>query len=180
MPEQPIEPILILTYAVFLAVIAFFLEVAARLAHRRSLQSDKAGFTYHPERDIWICPKDQHLFPVFSDSHNGAAVYRAPASVCNACPSKPACTDSHDGRAIEMRTLKGVEYGMQRFQRAFSLTLLILAALMAGAEIFRTHVAYDRVLLSLALVVFCGTAWRASISLRNPRERDSFPQVNVN
>src|SRR5215469_154797 len=180
MSAEPIEPILILSYAVFLAVIAFFLEITARFAHRRSMASDKAGFTYHRERDVWICPKDQHLFPVFSDPIKGTAVYRASASVCNVCPSKAACTDSDDGRAIEIRTLKGIEYGMQRFQRAFSLMLLVLAAVLVGVEIFRTPVTYDRVLLTLAFVVFCGTAWRSSMSLRGHRERNPFHQVKVN
>lgn len=174
------ESILMLAYAVFLGIIAFFLELAARVAHRRSIASERAGFIYHSDRDLWICPEDQHLFPILSDPFTGTAVYRASASVCNACPSKAACTDSEDGRTVEMRGLKGIEYGMQRFQRAFSLTLLILAALMVAAEIFRTHTAYDRALLSVAFAIFCATAWRASMTLRSRRERDPFHQIKVN
>jgi len=176
---MPPEPILMITYSAFLAVIAFFLEMAARVAHRRSMESDKAGFRYHRERNLWICPKEEHLFPVFSDPVKGTDVYRASASICNACPSKAACTDSDDGRAIEVRTLKGIEYGMQRFQRAISLTLLVLAAAMVGAEIFRTHMARDRMSLSFACVVFCGTAWRAWASLRGDRQRSHLHQFNV-
>jgi hypothetical protein len=173
----PTGPILILVYGVFLAIIAFFLEMTARLAHRRSMDSDKAGFSYHRERDVWICPEDQHLFPIFSDPLKGAAVYRAPASVCNACPSKHACTDSDNGRIVETRTLKGIEYGMQRFQRAFSLTLLILAAVMDSAELFRSHQAHDRALLALAFIIFSGSAWRASMTLRGARDRSLLHQV---
>jgi hypothetical protein len=179
MPAGASEPLLILTYAVFLGVIAFFLEMAARVAHRKSTQSDKMGFTYHRERDIWTCPEDQHLFPVFSDPLKGTSLYRASACVCNACPSKGACTDSADGRSIEMKSLKGIEYGMQRFQRAFSLTLLILAAVMVATEVFRSKVVYDRIILSLAFFVFCGTAWRASISLIGHRETSPFHPMKM-
>ena len=48
-----IEFLLMLGYAVFLALIALILEFAARHAHRRSLSMRTAGFTYHSERDVW-------------------------------------------------------------------------------------------------------------------------------
>jgi hypothetical protein len=47
-----------LGYAVFLALIALLLELAARHAHRRSLSISTVGFTYHPDRDIWRCPEE--------------------------------------------------------------------------------------------------------------------------
>src|SRR5271155_4679829 len=95
-----LEFVLMLGYAVSLAFIALLLESAARHAHRRSLGASTAGFTYHPDRDIWRCPQDQHLFPIFSDTARGAVIYRAPAAVCNSCRSKAACTDSDHGREI--------------------------------------------------------------------------------
>src|SRR5262249_14554637 len=73
-------------------------------------------------------PKDQHLFPVFSESVGGRVIYRAPAAACNACPSKAACTDSDHAREIE-RNLGEVGSGMQRFHRLLSVTLLVLACL---------------------------------------------------
>lgn len=74
-------------------------------AHRRSLSTSTIGFTYPPERDIWRCPQDQHLFPVFSDHVKGVIVYRAPAAACNTCKSKAACTTSDRGREIERKDL---------------------------------------------------------------------------
>lgn len=85
MPIVPIEFILMLGYAISLALIALLLELAARHAHERSLSVRTSGFIYHPERDIWSCPEDQHLFPGFSDSAKGTVIYRAPAAACNAC-----------------------------------------------------------------------------------------------
>src|SRR5215472_1126533 len=130
----PLEYILMLGYACMLALIALVLEGIAHHAHQRSLRSSTVGFTYHPDRDVWRCPKDQHLFPVFSDSAKGKVVYRAPAAICNACMSKAECTDSNDGRAIEVSTPGGLEHGITRFHQAVSLTLLVLASLILLVE----------------------------------------------
>lgn len=169
MPNSSVEFILMLGYAMFLAVVAFVLEVAARHAHRHSLRSSTIGFTYHAERDVWRCPEDQHLFPVFFDHPKGLTVYRAPAMTCNACKSKSACTDSDMGREIEHRTLGGLQYGMQRFHRAFSLTLLVLASLILAIEFFRTPASYPRVMLAGAFSAFCATGWRLSKTLAGSR-----------
>ena len=150
-----LEFILMLGYAVSLAMIAALLEWAARHAHRRSVGASTAGFTYHPERDIWRCPRDQHLFPIFSDSLKGIVVYRAPATACNSCPSKAGCTDSPHGRSIERRTLTGLEYGVQKFHRTISLTLLILAGVLIIVEFFRTDGFYPRAVLAMVLAFLC-------------------------
>jgi heme A synthase len=154
-PRVSLEFILMLGYAISLAFIALLLELAARHAHRRSLSISTIGFTYHPDRDIWRCPEEQHLFPVFADTAKETVVYRAPASACNACRSKPGCTDSDKGREIERKNASGLQFGMQRFHRAMSLTLLVLANLIVIVEIFRTNGLYPRLLLAAVLVLFC-------------------------
>lgn len=165
LPNLPIEFILMLGYAVFLAFVALGLEMVARHAHRRSLGVGTIGFTYHPERDIWRCPEDQHLFPVFSDHSKGLTVYRAPATTCNACKSKSACTDSDMGREVQQRTLNSLENGMRRFHRVFSLMLLLLASLILAIEFFRVPVLYPRAILASVFSVFCVTGWRLSKTL---------------
>ncbi|MBV9677939.1 MAG: hypothetical protein JO185_16490 [Acidobacteriaceae bacterium] len=149
-----LEFVLMLGYALSLAIIAVVLERAARYAARRSHQISTAGFTYHPERDVWRCHKDQHLFPILSDSLKGVVVYRAPASACNSCPSKAACTDSADGRQIERRDLDSIEHGMQRFHRVLSVMLFVLASLILVIELFRTSPLYSRLALLATLIVF--------------------------
>ena len=151
----PLECVLMLGYAVFLAAVAFLLEWAARHAHRRSVAASTAGFSYHAEHDIWKCPRDQHLFPVFSDSAKGKVIYRAPAEACNACPSKAACTDSSHGREIERSNSSQLEHGMKRFHRAVSLTLFVLASLILVIELFRTGGFYARIVLASTLTMFC-------------------------
>ena len=154
MPRVPLECILMLGYAVSLALIALVLEWVAHHAHRRTLGLRTAGFTYHPDRDFWRCPENQHLFPVFSDSAKRTVTYRAPAAACNSCPSKAACTDSSQGREIERSNLSGLEYGMKRFHRAVSLTLLVLASAILAVELVRTGGLYPRVVLAAPLTLF--------------------------
>ena len=155
MDRTSLEFVLILAYAIFLAFIALLLELVARHAHRRSLGRSTAGFTYHPDRDIWSCPRDQHLFPVFSDSAKGLVIYRAPASACNSCRSKAACTDSNEGREISKRDFRGLEHGMMRFHRVMSITLLVLASLMLFVELFRDANLFARIILIAVLMLFC-------------------------
>ncbi len=151
----PLEFLLMLGYAVMLAVVALLLELVARHAHRRSLETATVGFTYHRERDIWRCPHDQHLFPIFSDHAKGVVVYRAPASACNSCPSKAACTDSDNGREIERRIPSGLEFGMQRFHRVMSITLLILASLILMVEVFHAPGLLSRLAALVLFLLFC-------------------------
>lgn len=160
-----LEYILMLGYAIVLGMAALLLELAARHAHKRSLSVSTIGFTYHPERDVWRCPRDQHLFPVFSDPAKGTVTYRAPASACNRCISKAACTDSNNGREIERNIAGSLEFGMQRFHRAMSLTLLALASLILVIEIFRTGNFYPRAALAVVLIVSCITGIRLGAAL---------------
>jgi hypothetical protein len=154
-----------LGYAAALAVIALLLEWAARHAHRRSLRASTSGFTYHAERDIWKCPQDQHLFPIFSDSSKGLVIYRAPAAACNSRRRKAACTDSDHGREIERRNVSGLVYGMERFHRAMSLTLLVLASLILIVELFRISGLYPRIVLLSILALFCLVSQRLCTNL---------------
>lgn len=178
MPGVSIEFVLVLGYAVGLAVIALLLEVAARHTHRRSVGMRTSGFTYHPDRDIWQCPEDQHLFPVFSDVSRGLVIYRAPASICNACRSKPACTDSDRGREIEHRTKFGLEYGMQRFHRVISIVLLVLACLLLLIECFRTSGLYSRLTLLVVLIAFISSAWRLAMELAGGQSTEQTASVS--
>jgi len=169
----PLECILMLGYAGALAVIALFLEGVAQHAHRRSLGLSTAGFTYHPDQDVWRCPRDQHLFPVYSDPVRRAVIYRASAATCNPCPSKAACTDSNQGREIERSNLTELEHGIARFHRAVSLTLLVLASLIVVVELVRTGGLYPRVMLAVTLALFCLRIQHLSAKLSQTLPRSS-------
>lgn len=165
MRSVSLEFMLMLGYAVLLGVVALLLEFAAHHAHRRSLSISTTGFTYHADKDMWRCPEFQHLFPVFVDHAKGTVIYRAPASACNACRCKPHCTDSNNGREIERKNMGDLQFGMQRFHRAMSVTLFVLASLILIIEIFREGAFYPRVVLAGVLMVFCMVVLRLSKAL---------------
>ena len=171
MASFSMELILAMGYAAFLAMVAFALEVMARHTHQRSLRISTIGFTYHADRDIWSCPQDQHLFPIFSDSIRGKVIYRAPASACNSCRSKAACTDSRTGREIIRMANESIESGMLRFHRCFSLTLLSLASFIVIIELFRTHGSTPRLLLAgiLLLLSVVGRQVFRSVRVDTPK-----------
>jgi hypothetical protein len=168
MQDVSVKFVLMLSYAVVLAAVAFLLERAARHTHKRSLRISTVGFTYHPDRDIWRCPEEQHLFPVFTDWTKKTAVYQAPASACNACKRKESCTDSNDGRRVERRLSGDLEYGMQRFHRVFSITLLVLASLLLVIDIFVPAGLYPKIGLTVVLLVFLTSLQRLVRSLLYP------------
>ena len=155
-----VEYVMAIGYAVFLGLIALVLEVLARHVRERSVKANTIGFTYHADRDIWSCPRDQHLFPTFADSNPGKVIYRAPASVCNACRSKAACTDSTTGREIERMESGSVESGMKHFHRGLSLMLLCLSSLILAVEFFRTGNVNARWGLVSILVLMAFLGWR--------------------
>lgn len=165
MQSVSLEFMLMLGYAVLLGVVALLLEFAAHHAHRRSLSISTTGFTYHADKDMWRCPEFQHLFPVFVDHAKGTVIYRAPASACNACRCKPHCTDSNNGREIERKNMGDLQFGMQRFHRAMSVTLFVLASLILIIEIFREGAFYPRVVLAGVLMFFCMVVLRLSKAL---------------
>ncbi len=164
--------LLMLGYSVILAGIAYVLELAARHAQQRSLRIGTVGFTYHPDRDIWRCPEEQHLFPVFTDWTKNSVVYQAPASTCNACKRKHDCTDSNDGRRVERRLSDDLEFGMQRFHRVLSITLLTLSTMLLIIDLFEPAGLYPRIALAILLMLSLISLRRLSRSLIHPSHQD--------
>jgi transposase len=57
-------------------------------------------FHYDPQQDVFTCPQGRELL-LYSRSYSEQEyVYRADAKICNACPVKPACTNSKSGRHL--------------------------------------------------------------------------------
>jgi len=110
-----IEVLLSCAYAVFLVLVAFGLELAARYSHHRSKHGGLAGFRYHRQLDLWECPMGQHLRPVASDGSGRVNRYRAYAHVCNACSIKDLCTSSDQGRELEHNPNSWLESEVKRF-----------------------------------------------------------------
>ncbi len=145
------EVLLAAGYALLLILIAVGLEALARFSHRRSLQYQTAGFTYHHQADAWKCPVGQELHRIETDHARRVARYRAPAQACNACGIKPQCTDSQQGREIERPLDAWLVAEVSRFHRGISLALLLLAVLILAAELLRYDHPPDLIVLGSLL-----------------------------
>ena len=167
------ETLLATGYAGFLFIAAMGLEWFGRVSHRRSGQFRTAGFKYHSHLDVWECPSGFHLHPHRHDSRKRVTHYRAPAHTCNACPSKPHCTDSDQGREIAHSWASWVESETGRFHRGISLVLMTLAAFILTVELFRSTTTQDRLVLGIALALI------ASVGQWLARERFSIKSAGA-
>ena len=142
-----VEVFLALVYAFFLVGVAISLELMGRRAHQRAEGYRSSGFTYFRALDYWECPAGHQLVQLHTDQAQGVKTYRAPRSACNSCPLKLNCTDSNEGRVLEMRLDTWIESELRRFHRGISFALLILATLLLVAESFRHPDLHDRAAL---------------------------------
>jgi Transposase DDE domain len=153
------EVVFALVYAASLTAAAFALEWLSAHTHRRALRFRTAGFAYDETHDYWLCPEGEQLWPHELDRERRLVRYRARAHVCNACPAKERCTDSHHGREV-IRALDSWPHSEAgRFHRAIALMLVLLAGLIVLVELARNHAANDAAVL-LALLVPVGLSGR--------------------
>ncbi len=146
------EVILAAGYALFLVAAAGGLEWVASHSRRRAQGIATAGFRFHPQHDLYSCPAGQRLHRTGEDRERRVVRYRAPAHICNCCGIKSRCTDSDQGREVVRSLDAWVATGMGRFHRGLSLTLLLLAALILGAELLRFRQPAEEWLLGGLLV----------------------------
>jgi hypothetical protein len=61
----------------------------------------KQMFRYDPELDVYICPNNA-ILPLRTHAYNERVKrYQGDAATCNACPHKPQCTTSDQGRLLK-------------------------------------------------------------------------------
>jgi hypothetical protein len=152
------EVLLAVGYAAFLSCGAFALEWLSAHTHRRALRYRTAGFTYDSNHDHWQCPEGEHLWPHEFDRELRLVRYRAPAHVCNRCPSKLRCTDSDRGREIVRPLDPWPHSEAGRFHRVIALLLIALSALILLVEVTRHHAPAETALLlaPLAAIALAG------------------------
>jgi hypothetical protein len=161
-----VEVVLAAGYGAFLLAAALGVDALARHTHRRSERYRTAGFRYREHLDAWECPEGQHLWPHEHDHERRLVRYRGKPLVCNACPSKHRCTDSDDGREIVRFLDPWIVSEAGRFHRAFSLMLVVLAALVAVMGLARHHSAAETIILSATLAAVVVVAHRLSAGWR--------------
>lgn len=114
-------------YGLFLLLVAYGLDLAARRTSDQSGQWRSGGFKYHADHDAWVCPEDQWLWPQSFDPDNRVMRYRASRSVCNACPVKDTCTTHDHGREMKRSVDPWPSSEAERFHRAVACTVVVLA-----------------------------------------------------
>jgi hypothetical protein len=154
------EAVLLTGYASFVLVVAVALDRVAKHSHDRSDRYRTAGFRYHPQHDVWVCPQDQMLWPAAYDEQLKLMRYRAKPSVCNACPVKHDCTTSPHGREVTRSTQPWPQSEAARFHRGIVLVLTGLAGLLLVLSALRHHEPADLLLVALPLMA---TAWLARL-----------------
>jgi hypothetical protein len=148
-----VEVVFAVGYAALLTGGAFALEWLSAHTHRRALRFRTAGFSYHADRDHWLCPEGEHLWPHEVDHELRVVRYRARAHVCNACPSKHRCTDSDRGREVVRPLDPWPHSEAGRFHRAIALLLVAVSLLVLLVELVRHHAPLDLAAIVPALVL---------------------------
>lgn len=161
-------------YSAFLLVAALGIDLLARHSHRRTTRYRTAGFEYRRGLDAWVCPEEQHLHRVETDHARRVARYRAKGAVCNACPSKPDCTDSDEGREIARSLDPWPHSEAGRFHRGIAIVLVALATVIALVALARNHSSAELVIL--APLVAGSTAALALLLASFRRTGSGFPE----
>ena len=165
------ETLLLAGYALFLIAAAGVLDVLARHSHRRSELYRTAGFRYHGHLDAWECPEGEHLWPHEHDHERRLVRYRARPQVCNACPAKPVCTDSEDGRELVAFLDEWPRLEAGRFHRGLALTMVALGGLITVAVAVRHHAPAELAVAAGVLAVATIAASRLGSGLLTPAPR---------
>ena len=173
MRGSDVEVLLGAGYAIFLVLVAAALELLARHSHQRTQGVHTVGFSYRADLDIWKCPNGKHLYRVEVIRESTVVRYRGLAHQCNSCPIKDRCTDSDDGRVIEVQHGSWLQSELRNFHRGLSLTLLLLADLILVVTILRQNNTRDRLLLALPLLCITGAGLRLSPRFFRPTEKNS-------
>jgi hypothetical protein len=160
------EVVLTAGYALFLLGTALGLDLLARHSSRRSERYRTAGFTYHAQLDLWVCPEGEHLWPKEHDPVHRLVRYRARPHVCNRCPSKGSCTESDEGREIVRFLDPWPQSDAGRFHRGLSLTLVVLGGLLSVGELVRHHRPLELLLLLCLIAAAVVIGVRLAASLR--------------
>jgi len=98
-------------------------EALAKMHFARARRYAERGFEYDAEEDHYRCPRGERLSLHLIEPDNRLAVYRAPASRCNGCPSKAACTPHDEGRHIYRPLAAWAETDVGRFHRRLSVLM---------------------------------------------------------
>jgi hypothetical protein len=122
---------LLLGYLVSLWVGGRALEVVARAHFRRARRHAHQESDFDPVLDRYECPQGELLTLHTFDDRDKLAIYKAPASSCNACVLKSFCTPHDEGCRVYRSLAEFHETDVGLSHRRLSLLILAIAALFA-------------------------------------------------
>jgi hypothetical protein len=120
-----LEAWLIISYVAVVLAGARICETLARAHFGRARRYAERGFEYDEAEDHYRCPQGERLSLHLIEPDNRLAVYRAPASRCNGCPSKASCTPHDEGRHIYRPLAEWAETDVGRFHRRLSVLMFV-------------------------------------------------------
>jgi hypothetical protein len=123
--------VLLLGYLVALWGGGWTLELLARAHFRKAQRQAHDGFGYDPVLDHYECPQGELLTLQTYDDRDKLAIYKAPASSCNACVLKAFCTPHDDGRRVYRSLAEFHETDVGLFHRRLSLLSLATSVVFA-------------------------------------------------
>jgi hypothetical protein len=158
---------LLLAYLAVLWVSGWLLELLARTHFERAERYAHHAFAYDATLDHYECPQGERLTLDTFDDRNKLAIYKAPASSCNACMLKAFCTPGDEGRRVYRPLAEFHETDIGRFHRGLSLVILAVALAFSAGGLLAWWSKPTEWLLVVATCVSVVLLW---LELRNGPE----------
>jgi hypothetical protein len=170
-----LEEWLILGYVVTVLMGARLCEALARLHFGRARRYAEHGFEYDADGDHYRCPQGERLALHVVQPVARLAVYRAPASSCNACPLKDSCTPHDEGRHLYRPLAEWAETDVGRFHGRLSLLMFAVGAVLSGGALVHWAGQPGTGLLLLALAASLASVARAAAEPARAERESSNP-----
>lgn len=73
---------------------------------KKQSKYSRYNFNYIPEKDIFVCPEGNEMYPTKTKTSKSATGYKSEKTIyttdkCSTCPNRAKCTKSKDGRQIQ-------------------------------------------------------------------------------
>ena len=150
---------LLLVYLVALWAGGRALEGAARAHFVKARRHAHQGFEYDDLLDRYECAQGERLTLHTSDDRDKLAIYKAPATSCNACVLKTFCTPHDEGRQVYRSLAEFHETDVGLFHRRLSLVSLTIAVLFAAGGMIAWRGRAGEPALLVATVVNLTLLW---------------------
>lgn len=145
--------LLVCGYSAVLIALSYGFDRMARRVAVKSQRWRTGSFSYHEDHDAWTCVQEEWLWPTSYDPEQRIIRYRGKPAVCNACPVKSACTESHHGREVTREIDPWPHSEAGRFHRGIACCIASLAVLLPAGMLLSGPTLRESALLAFTIVV---------------------------